>query len=309
MDVPLPAYEKLIPPIRHWQFACGSWIKTAKIPDYQSSWAASFDTAGLKTMEKARGLLLSDDGEPGRFYRACLNESHINALGAKPLWDTGLLDMIAGVKDQKSLTDFLVELSLRDKTALFNWWVGGDDERPDEHMVSISGGSLSLPDRNYYLDDSPTFQQHRAAFLQAITEMFALLKAPTGTDPDAVMRVETAMATATVERSIERKVHPTYIFTQNLTSWFPSIDWGRFLDRLGLAVGGETEGPNTRRLSVYSPSYLIDLQASLTANITFSDLRNYLTWKVVKLYSPYLPASFSDIMVKLNSDLYGISHK
>lgn len=298
-----------------YRWACGAWDKNAIIPDYVSGWSPSFDQVDLDTMSIMRDELQEDKGPPGQYWRSCMNTSRLDKLGPKALWDTGLLQSALRVTDKRSLTDFLIDFSVKNDDALFSWWIAQDDELPDQHMASLSGGPLSLPDRSYYLDESESMQAHRKAFIRTITTMYKLVGPPAFPYGDTerveqaardVLRIETAIARITLERSEARKQHPQYVSVRNLTDWCPSVEWHHFFKSLNLtAILGDNP---SRRLGVYNPAYFEGLEV-LLSNSTFLELSNYLLWRSAHKYAPYLASDFVDAMIDWNADLYGISQK
>jgi putative endopeptidase len=95
-----------------YQYSCGNWLKTAKIPPDQSSWG-TFPELSERNETIMRGILEkaarnnperdSIDQKIGDYYESCMDEKAADAKGLEPLKPE--LDRIAGVKDKQSLIE------------------------------------------------------------------------------------------------------------------------------------------------------------------------------------------------------------
>lgn len=104
-----------------YKFACGSWMQKTKIPDFSSSWSASFDVAFVEVMNALQDDLVNDSGEAGLFYQSCMNEKALNEAGTKPLKELFERLGLEKINSRETFSDFLLELSLIDRSILFSW--------------------------------------------------------------------------------------------------------------------------------------------------------------------------------------------
>jgi len=88
-----------------YEYACGSFLKDAVIPDYLTAYTLTWDKAKSQVISETSELLTNDPGEAGTFYRTCLDEDVVEEAGATPL--TAWFQAIAGVTDMDSLSSFL----------------------------------------------------------------------------------------------------------------------------------------------------------------------------------------------------------
>jgi hypothetical protein len=104
-----------------YKFACGSWMKETKIPDYSSSWSASFDVAFVEVMKDMKEDLENDSGEAGLYYQSCMNEKVLDEAGTKPIKELFQRVGLEKINSRETFNDFLLELSIIDRAELFSW--------------------------------------------------------------------------------------------------------------------------------------------------------------------------------------------
>ena len=109
-----------------YEFACGGWDDSTKIPSWQSSWAKQWDGVTTDVETKAVKALEKDSGPAGKFYQSCMDTATVQKLGANPLkpW----LASVEKIKDHPSLLRGLADFAIADMTAFFGWWVDADSE-------------------------------------------------------------------------------------------------------------------------------------------------------------------------------------
>src|SRR5882757_3764123 len=93
-----------------YTYSCGGWMKKNPIPPDQSTWGAynklQDDTLAqlrtlLETAAKASAGRSANEQKIGDYYAACMDETAVEALGAKPLAPT--LVEIAALKNKREL--------------------------------------------------------------------------------------------------------------------------------------------------------------------------------------------------------------
>jgi len=109
----------------------------------------------------------------GDFYAACMDTDLVDQKGLKPIepaWK-----FIAGLKKTKQLPALLAQLE-NDGTpdGFFEFGVGQDDKDSSKQIAQLYQGGISLPDRDYYIVDSPRFTEIRAQYVEHLKKMFTL---------------------------------------------------------------------------------------------------------------------------------------
>ena len=142
-----------------YTYSCGGWMKSNPIPADQSSWAVYskvyednlvFLRAILEqaATEKNRDAVTQKIGD---YYGACMDETKVESLGAKPLQPD--LEAIASLKSTSDLAPLLAKLQLTGVGALFGSGPEQDPDNSDVMIVAVAQGGLGtsrsrlLPER------------------------------------------------------------------------------------------------------------------------------------------------------------------
>src|SRR5205814_5739499 len=150
----------------------------------------------------------------GDFYTACMDEAAVEKRGLSPIQSE--LDAIAHIKSTKDLTPLLARLQLTYarygySSSLF--FAAGSSQDPDdaEHVIAdVDQGGLSMPDRDYYIKDDAKSKETRERYLQHVAKIFELIgdtPAAAKKNAETIMRLETAMARASLSRVDRRDPH------------------------------------------------------------------------------------------------------
>src|SRR5947209_7894124 len=231
-----------------YQYTCGGWMKNNPVPPDQASWSV-YGKVTEENEEYLWGILL-EDAKPaanrtvvqqkiGDYFDACTDEARIEQLGSKPL--EPLLDEIANLKEKYELGAFLAKQHLR---STGNGWLFGFGSTQDYNDASkviaeASAGGLGLPDRDYYTKTDAKSKTIRDKYLAHVASMLELIgesKAAAKKDAATVMRIETALAKASLTR-VERRdphnlAHTMTVAQLDKTS--PAFEWKTYLAASGV---------------------------------------------------------------------------
>src|SRR5215469_3882477 len=158
----------------------GGWIKATPIPPDKSNYG-NFAILLDKTRERTRDLIenaakspANEDGRKvGDFYSTFMDEAAIESKNLAPL--APQLDSIAAIKDRKELAGRIGSRLRADVDPLnntnfetgnlFGVFVSQGLEDPSKSYPYLLEGGLGLPDRDYYLSQSPHMAQLRKRYL------------------------------------------------------------------------------------------------------------------------------------------------
>ena len=287
-----------------YQFACGNWIKNNPIPADQVRWARSFSLL----RERNRFLLwqeldaaASDPKSPlqkqyGDYFAACMNTDLVEKKGLEPLqpaWND-----IAGLTDVKQLPALLSQLENHGTPdGFFEFGVAQDDKDSSKQIAQLFQGGLSLPDRDYYIVDSPRFIAIRAQYIEHLKKMFTLA----GDTPEqaakeaaAVMQIETTLAKASTSRTDLRQPENRYhIYTLvALEKLTPAFDWSTYFGAIGIGHFDD--------LNVGTPEFFKALSTTIQSE-PIDSWKSYLRWHALHGQATDLPKAFFDE----NFDFFG----
>jgi endothelin-converting enzyme/putative endopeptidase len=282
-----------------YQYACGGWMKNNPLPGDQSSWSVY----GKLYQENQRYLwgLLQDAAKPdgarsattqkiGDYFDACMDLAAIETAGVAPVApELRRIDAATSVKD---LGAVLGAVHARTSTGaiLFGGGVEQDAKDSSVQIVALYAGGLGLPDRDYYFKDDDRSKEIREKYVRHVEAMLALLGDPpeaAKAGAAAVMRIETALARASLTRVERRDPYKVYHRTTPaaLEKLVPSIDWDAYFAALGGRPGGW--------LNVSEPKVFREIEARLKSE-PLADLKTYLRWGLISANAEYLSKAFVD---------------
>lgn len=277
----LQAIDKTADPCSDfYQYTCGNWKKTNPIPGDQARWGR-FNELG----ERNRYLLYADlkkaadspttplQKQYGDFFAACMDVSKADALGVKPLAPEFAL--IDGLRSNKDLAAFGVkDFQDHGGGGFFEASVGQDQKDASKQIAETGQGGLSLPDRDYYLNDDERSKTIRAQYLAHVEKMFTLAgdsSEQAKVEAADVMRIETTLAKGSMSRVERRNPENVYhvMTIAEVDALSPSFDWGQYMGGVGLGAA--------KTLNVSSPGYVKAVQTVLTDEKPEA-VKHYLRW-------------------------------
>ncbi|WP_263411390.1 M13 family metallopeptidase [Terriglobus tenax] len=288
-----------------YQYACGNWKKNNPIPNDQTRWGRFNELAErnnyllyqqLKAAAEAPKTPLQK--KYGDYFAACMDKPLADKLGYTPLQPQ--FAAIDSFKDPKKFATFAG--MMEDKYGVgFFFGFGSDQDQKDASQVigAIDQGGLSLPDRDYYLQDDERMTKIRAQYLEHLTKMFTLIgddATQAATEAKAVLAIETALAKGSMSRVDRRNPANVYhvMTIAQLQELTPSFDW-----KVYLAAKKES---SLSTLNVASPEFFKTMNSELTTQSPAA-LKSYMRWHVLHRYS----ANLSEPIATENFNFFGAS--
>lgn len=289
-----------------YAFSCGGWMKRNPIPPDQSSWSV-YGKAQDENQQYLWGMLEeAARPDPGRspqrqkigdYFAACMDEGAVERLGASPLKPD--LEAIAALQSIRDLPSWLASVHLRVggyDPAPFGFGAAQDPGNSEEVIAWAMAGGLGLPDRDYYTRADPESVEIRKRYVShvaAMLEMIGESAEQAAKDAGTVMRIETALARASLTLVEMRDPYRTYhrMPVERLQKLTPSFNWRDYLQAGGAGA--------VREINVTEPRFFKALEAGLRRE-SLDAWKAYLRWHLLKDWAEYLSAPF----VKADFDFY-----
>ena len=268
-----------------YQYANGGWIAKNEIPPAFSSWGITSPLrekniatlheileAAAKNRAAPKG---SNEQKIGDFYASCMDETKIEAAGAKPLKPE--LAAINKLKSSRDLPAMLAHLHSIGVPAIFGFGAGQDFKKSDSVIAITGQGGLGLPDRDFYLKDDEKSKRTRDAYVSHMTNMFKLLgddADKAGAEAQTVMKIETQLAQVSLDRVSRRDASKQYhkMSPDDLKNVMANFDWPTYIKKIG--------APKFTEINVAHPDFFKGVDQMLTS-VPVDDWKSYLRWHLV----------------------------
>ena len=187
----LPAVDKSVRPgDAFFEYVNNAWLEANEIPADRSTMSDSVVLSELAD-RRTREIIQQTAGDRSAtadakkiadFYNAFMDEATIEKRGLEPL--AAQLRTIAAIKDRKSLSRVLGSQVRADVDVLNNTdldtdkilglWVAQDLDDPSRYTAFLLQGGLGMPDREYYLGDSPAMTAIRDKYTPHLARVLSL---------------------------------------------------------------------------------------------------------------------------------------
>jgi putative endopeptidase len=291
------------PCVDFYHYACGAWQKRNPIPPDQTSWSVYaklyqdnllFLRGMLEQASDANTVRNGVTQKIGDFYAACMDEATVDKRGLSPIKPQ--LAAIAGMRSLKELMPLVAHLQLTYRwfgyrsAILFTAGSTQDPDNSEQVIADLDQGGLGLPDRDYYIKEDAKSQETREHYAGHVQRIFQLM----GDSEDAarknaatVLRLETAMAKASLTR-VERRNPHSLVHKMSMTELeqlAPKFNWSGYYR--------EMKYPKFKTVNVDVPAFVTELNALLSSE-PLQNWKTYLAFHVVDESAPYLSSSFSE---------------
>jgi putative endopeptidase len=279
-----------------YQYADGGWMRIAKMPASYSRFGGFEELSDRNidqvhrllddVLRQAGGSTRGDLGLLATFYGSGMDSGHVDLAGDRPIQP--LLARAAALKGTAALGAELARMHADGVGALFFFMGMADPGNSSMTIATLNQGGLSLPDRDYYFKSDSASEHVRQEFVAHVARTLQLLGTPAAeseAQAQTVMRIESALARASMSRVQQRDPKATYhkMTLAELVKLCPAFDWNAYLAGSGVK---DVAGLNVRQ-----PGFFAALDSTLRT-VPPADWRTYLRWHVVRTASPALSGPF-----------------
>ncbi len=300
-DATIPAFDvanidRAVAPCEDFnKFANGGWLARNPVPPEYPVWA-TFSVLRDRNLEQLHTILEAaakskaakgtNEQKIGDYYSSFMDAKARDAAGIKPLapW----LKQIAAIKDASSLQNVWAELATYDMNAPFGIGSAPDFKNSKMAIAIVGQGGLSLPDRDYYIQDDEKSKTIRDEYQKHVANILKLAgedDAQAAADAKTVLEVETRLAKVSLSRTERRDPNNSYhiMTAAERKTLAPNLDWDQLLERCGIA--------NVTTMNVAHPKFFAELSA-MTTEVPLDDWKTYLRWHVLHGTANALSAAF-----------------
>jgi putative endopeptidase len=161
-----------------YEYACGSWMRSARIPKDRSIYQKAFSSAGDSITLQVRELLENEMQRPdappaqakaGLFYASCLDQAAIGGLRPAPLY--GFKSVLSSISTPAQFATALGTLHANLYAGMFDVDVGIDQKNPVSYVLYLSQAGLGMPSKESYTSSSESAVKLRGVYRSEIEAM------------------------------------------------------------------------------------------------------------------------------------------
>ncbi len=277
-----------------FDYANGKWIRETELPADRARWGA-FHKLHEKSQEDVRTLVeavsQAENVEPGSatqkirdFYNAYMDTESATELGVEAIRSE--LDQVAALESRDDLFRLLGTLDSYGVSSPIGGMVYSDLKDPDTAVVYLGEAGITLPDRDYYLQDDEQFVKGRELYRSYVTRLFELAGIDDGaTRADSLLALESKLAEAHWTREDNRDPVKRYnpMTLEEIKQLAPGIDWDVTLESIQIA--------DRELYIVQQPSYF-EAAGEIIANTDLETWKDYFAFQTINRFAPVLGDQF-----------------
>ena len=284
---------KIKPGDNFYLYANEKWLNETKIPADKSNYGI-FTLLADGADEQVRKLIetaAKSDSQHGTasqkvgdLYRSVLDTEKRDQAGISPLKE--LIKLIDEIRTHADASVVMGQLSRQGIYGPLAAYVSVDARKSDQYTVYVTQSGLTLPDREYYLDDTnERFIALRQDLKQYISDMLTFLgEAKPDSAASQIFKFETRIAQHHWTKTENRDPVKTYnkVSMGEMSSRLAGFEWKPFAEATG--IGAQNS------FVVRQPSF-IDAFAGVFAKTDVNILKLYLKFHLIDQYASSLTTS------------------
>jgi putative endopeptidase len=297
--------RSVVPGDDFYLYANGGWIQRTQIPPDRPAIGvfsrlddiANKRTAGL--IEKAAKSAAppgSSERQIADLYNSFMKEEVIESRGLAPLQTH--LEFIRAIRNKRDLARALGRTLRADVDALnntnfhtsnlFGLWTAPGFNDSDHYAAYLLQGGLELPDREYYLADTPHMREVRAKYQSHVA---AMLKLAGFTDSDAratrIIELEHSIAEKHLSLAENDDIHKANNTWKqsDFAAKAPGLDWSEYFHGAGLEQQAE--------FTVWQPTAFAG-ESALVASVALETWKDWLAYHLIEDYAAFLKKALAD---------------
>lgn len=278
-----------------YRYVNDDWINKAQIPTGMPR-INSFVELYLNTEKQTQSIidqlqqipeniLTHNQRNIRNLYLSYLNEAAIEQAGITPIKSD-----LDAIKEAKNHSDISQLMTQPDYKSLISYWVDLDAKAPDTYVLYIGQGGLGLPNRTYYLDNTPQMEDIRKSYIAYIATMLELAGEKDVTQKaQKIFDLEKAIATVHWSPEARRDTIKNYhaMTLAEMKNHTQGFDWDSFITSRKLT------DKQLAKVVVETDS-AVEQTAKIFADTPVSTLKDYLTFQYISEHARYLNQTIAD---------------
>lgn len=295
-----------------YEYATRGWQKANPLTDEHARYG-QFNVLNDSSEIRVKNLVLglaATNPQPGTvafkvstIYNQAMDMDRRNAEGIKPIQAD-----LKKIEDtpHEGMTDLFLWMHGNYASPLFGAGMQEDLNDSKRYGMYLSGGGMSLGDRDYYLKDDKRNKEVREALKKLIVGQMVnagYSKKDANRIMKNVMKIETALADSawTRERSRDLPSQNNPTPTAKVKEMYSNLPWDRFfIETMGIQT------PDTLIVTQMEPLAQAD---KLFASLTDRELKDYYLWKYVNQASNRLSQKFVDTNFEFSKVVSGVKEQ
>lgn len=267
------------------------------------------DTSEVRVKNLVIGLAASNP-QPGTvafkvstIYNQAMDSVRRNREGAAPIQAD--LKRIENTPHE-GMEDLFLWMHGNYSSPFFSAGIQEDLANSQQYAMYVSGGSLGLGDRDYYLKNDKRNKEVREAYRKLIVKQMmnaGFKKKDANRIMKNVLKIETAIADSTWTREQSRNIPAMYnprSFGQ-LKQMYPNINWDRFFVETMDGIQPETV--------IVTEINTVQKANDLMAELTDREIKDYYLWKYVAQAAGRLSDDFTNASFEFSKVMSGVQQQ
>ena len=274
----------------------GGWMNNNDIPNDKTAIGSFYDLrdkadddvkAIIEELAATQHLKKgTDEQKVADLFRSYMDTGKRNTAGITPIQN--IFDSINTIKNKKELARFFGSHSSLGISSPLALYISIDAKNSSRYATHIWQSGLSLPDRDYYLNEAERFVKIREGYVAHIEKIFNIagLK-ETKIAAKNIMALETSLASYHWTRVQTRDSEKRYnkFQTTNLASITDKFDWQAFL---------KAEGVEEQKDIIINQPDFIKGFGEIFDKTSLDVWKQYLTFQTLTSFSSYLTTDLDD---------------
>ncbi|WP_144393640.1 M13 family metallopeptidase [Pleionea sediminis] len=266
-----------------YRYVNGVWLKNTEIPEDRSNYG-TFTELAEQAQKDLRAIIEASasakdlaKGTPeqkvGDLYNSVLDTETLNKRGVKPI--EPFLNEIDAIDSKEKLADYFAIVSKRGSSAPMAIFINNDAKDPTQYIMYLTQSGLGLPNKEYYFDETESFQTIRAEYLKHIAKMFELVGLKNGEQfAKDVMSLEADIAEIHWNKEDNRNSVKTYNkkSLDSMDVLAGDFNWSGYFASLGVT--------EQKELIVRQPTYFSAFN-DVFKNTALDQWKTYLKWHLI----------------------------